>query len=260
MFQMTDRFEGNLQIALMAIVGAVAAIMLALERSHPGREFPLVKGWLPRAIWLNSVQFCSTFAAGLIWNAWFLEHRLWGAARLGIVAGGLLGYLVLTFVYYWWHLARHRSSFLWRWLHQIHHSAQRLELLTAFYKRPAEIISDSVISSALLYMVLGLQPLAGAFAMVLSGLGELFYHWNVRTPYWLGFLYQRPESHLLHHQEGLHDYNYSDLPLWDMLFGTFCNPREWKARCGLGPENEHRVIDMLMGIDVWRSNPAKPLH
>jgi sterol desaturase/sphingolipid hydroxylase (fatty acid hydroxylase superfamily) len=83
----------------------------------------------------------------------------------------------------------------------------------------------------------------------MSGLGELVYHWNVRTPYWLGFIFQRPESHCVHHQEGVHSSNYSDLPIWDMLFGTFRNPRDFDARCGLG-DGEHRLGSMLAGLDV----------
>ena len=43
--------------------------------------------------------------------------------------------------------------------------------------------------------------------------------------------------------------NYGDLPLWDMLFGTFRNPREWNAACGFG-DAELRLADMLAGRDV----------
>jgi hypothetical protein len=34
-----------------------------------------------------------------------------------------------------------------------------------------------------------------------------------------------------------------------MLFGTFRNPRRWKARCGFG-EKEHLVWTMARGVDV----------
>jgi sterol desaturase/sphingolipid hydroxylase (fatty acid hydroxylase superfamily) len=72
----------------------------------------------------------------------------------------------------------------------------------------------------------------------------------------MGFLFQRPESHLVHHAQGLHDYNYSDLPLWDILFGTFRNPREWNGRCGFGDANEHRIVEMLLGVDVSHTEEA----
>lgn len=51
-----------------------------------------------------------------------------------------------------------------------------------------------------------------------------FQHANIRTPHWLGHLIQRPESHAVHHGRGIHRWNYSDLPLWDMVFGTYRNP------------------------------------
>ena len=100
----------------------------------------------------------------------------------------------------------------------------------------------------------GLGPEAAAITVLLTGLAELFYHWNVRTPHWLGPFFQRPEMHCVHHQEGLHHYNYADLPLWDLLFGTYHNPRGFDARCGFGDEAEHRIGAMLGGRDV--SAPA----
>jgi sterol desaturase/sphingolipid hydroxylase (fatty acid hydroxylase superfamily) len=157
---------------------------------------------------------------------------------------------VITFVYYWWHRVRHHSPLLWRVVHQVHHSPQRIEIITSFYKHPVEIVVNGVLSSAILYLGLGLSPGSAAGAVALSGLGELVYHWNVATPYWLGFVFQRPESHCVHHQEGVHSFNYSDLPVWDMLFGTFRNPRRFDARCGLGDANERRLGALLAGVDV----------
>ena len=80
----------------------------------------------------------------------------------------------------------------------------------------------------------------------------------MKTPYWLGYLFQRPESHCVHHQEGVHSYNYADLPLWDMLFGTFRNPKSCEARCGFGPAREHAAAEMLAGVDV--NATAAELH
>lgn len=255
-----DRAGGEKQVTRQAllivlVIATLGPLMMFVERSRPGRRFPRVDGWLIRAITINGCQILATFLAGICWNGWMMQRRPWSADHLGALAGALAGYVVLTLVYYWWHLCRHRSDFWWRWLHQIHHSPQRLELLTAFYKHPLEIVTDSLLSSAVLYLGLGLGPQAAASAMALSGIGELFYHWNIKTPYWLGFIVQRPESHLIHHQEGLHDYNYSDLPIWDILFGTFRNPQQWNERCGFGSRQEHLVMEMLHGIDVSKSPP-----
>jgi sterol desaturase/sphingolipid hydroxylase (fatty acid hydroxylase superfamily) len=238
-------------VVLVAIVLAVGLAMMAVETARPGRSWPAVRGWWLRAIALNGGQVGSVWLAGQVWNGWMLRHRPWSADVLGTSGGALLGYLVITFVYYWWHRWRHQVDLLWRWFHQVHHSPQRIEVITSFYKHPFEVVVNSVLSSAILYLVVGLDPNAASIAVLATGVAELVYHWNVQTPYWLGFVFQRPESHCVHHQAGVHAWNYSDLPLWDMLFGTFRNPRVWAERCGFG-DGEQRLAEMLRGVDINR--------
>jgi len=234
-------------VRVAVVVGLLAAVMIVGERILPGRRWPRVRGWWPRAILLNAVQIASVWLAGVAWDGWMIRHRPWSADGLGVAGGAAVGYLAITFVYYWWHRWRHEVDFLWRWLHQVHHSPQRIEIITSFYKHPLEILVNSVLSSAILYLGIGLGPAAATLAVALTGVAELIYHWNVPTPYWLGFIVQRPESHCVHHQEGVHHYNFADLPLWDWMFGTLRNPRRWDGRCGFGPDGEHRLLAMLAG-------------
>jgi sterol desaturase/sphingolipid hydroxylase (fatty acid hydroxylase superfamily) len=243
-------------MTIFLIVLAFALVMMMVERATTARNWPRVRGWWLRAILLNAVQVGAVWIAGVGWNGWMVRHRLWSADRLGVTGGALVGYLAITFVYYWWHRWRHESPFLWRWVHQVHHSPQRIEIITSFYKHPIEILVNSILSSAILYLGVGVGAKAASLAVLLSGLAELVYHWNVRSPHWLGYVFQRPESHCVHHQEGVHSFNYSDLPLWDMMFGTFRNPRDWNASCGFGTERELRLGEMLRGVDVYKSKPA----
>lgn len=243
-------------IVTLTVLG-VALLMICVEVRSPGRNWPRVVGWWSRAALLNGFQALMVFVAGLAWDGWMIRHRPWSADSLGATWGAIAGYLVMTFIYYWWHRWRHEVSFLWRWFHQVHHSPQRIEIITSFYKHPFELIANSLLSSGILYLLVGVGPQAAAYAVLISGLAELFYHWNVDTPHWLGYFVQRPESHCVHHQRGLHWYNFSDLPLWDMLFGTFRNPREWDTTCGLGPDNEHRLGAMLRGVDLRASSSVR---
>lgn len=245
-------------MVVAGIVGLTAVLMAGVEWRNPGRRWPEVSGWWGRAFLLNGLQVAFVWLGGRLWNPWLREHRPWSADALGPVLGAFLGYLAVTFIYYWWHRWRHESPLLWRWFHQVHHSPQRIEIITSFYKHPLELAANGVLSSAILYGIVGLVETAAAAAVLITGLAELFYHWNVRTPYWLGFLIQRPESHCLHHQEGVHSFNYADLPLWDMLFGTFRNPEAWDARCGFGPGNEARLGEMLAGVDLHRGAIRRP--
>ncbi|QED30010.1 sterol desaturase family protein [Microvenator marinus] len=234
----------------LAIIVAVGVAMILIELRSPARKWPEVAGWWGRALLFNGIQVAAVVAAGLYWDNWFIANRFWSLDSIGPVWGGLLAYFVLTFFYYWWHRFRHASPVLWRWLHQLHHSPQRLEIVTSFYKHPLEIFSNSILSSVVVYFVVGVGPEAAAYAMLLSALAEFFYHWNVKTPHWIGYFIQRPESHCVHHERGIHQLNYGDLPLWDMLFGTFYNPREWESECGFEPHQEGELLGMLLGKDV----------
>jgi sterol desaturase/sphingolipid hydroxylase (fatty acid hydroxylase superfamily) len=235
---------------VLYIVGAAALLMIAIEAIRPGRRFPQVASWYARAVALNALQAGLLVLTGRAWDGWILQHRPWSLDAFGPITGALVGYVVHSFVYYWWHRARHESPFLWRWVHQVHHSPARITIVTAFYKHPIEIFLNSLLSSLVLYWVVGLGPQAAVGSMLLNGLAELWYHWNVPTPHWIGYLIQRPESHCVHHQEKLHRYNYGDLPVLDLLFGTFHNPRRWDGRCGFGGDAELRLGEMLRGKDV----------
>jgi sterol desaturase/sphingolipid hydroxylase (fatty acid hydroxylase superfamily) len=73
---------------------------------------------------------------------------------------------------------------------------------------------------------------------------------NIRTPRWLGYLIQRPEAHCIHHQRDVHAYNYGDLPIWDILFGTFRNPRRFQGEVGFDKPATNRFGAMLGFVDV----------
>ena len=232
-------------------VATVAVVMMVVEALRPGRRWPQVRGWWLRAIALNAVQVGSVFLAGATCDGWMAgrspgRHRRWGPWRARSSAtspspssttGGTA--------------ARHESPFLWRWLHQVHHSPQRIEIITSFYKHPLEIVVNGVLSSAILYLGVGLGAGGGRGRRRAHRAGRALLPLE-RADALLAraIVFQRPESHCVHHQEGLHSYNYADLPLWDMLFGTFRNPRRFEARCGFGPRTSTGWARCWRGVDV----------
>ena len=214
-------------------------------------ELPRVRAWWPRVILINAIQLGITLLAGLTWNRWVSHVSLFHLSEhLGDWTAALITYVFSTFVYYWWHRLRHESHFLWRILHQIHHSARRLEIVTSFYKHPVEIWINSILSSLIVYPLFGCSLEAAGIYTVFIAAGEFFYHWNINTPPWLGYVFQRPESHRVHHQFRHHTNNFADLPIWDMLFGTFKNPTRFRGRCGYDDWREDRFDDMLAFRDV----------
>ncbi len=233
-----------------AVVFAFAVLMFCVERLRAAREWPIVPTWWARVIALNGFQVAIVFVVGKLWDPFLDTHRLWNGSELGLNAQVLVGYLAITFIYYWWHRWRHEVPLLWRFVHQVHHSPQRLEIVTSFYKHPLEIALNGLLSSAILFTLVGVSPLAASISVGITGVAELVYHWNVKTPYWLGFIFQRPESHCVHHEQGSHTHNFSDLPLWDILFGTFHNPRKFDGRCGFAEDAELQLGALLLGRET----------
>ena len=238
---------------MLRVILAVFVFCFVLERVMPGWRLPKVRGWPLRVIAINAVQLGVVLLAGLTWERWFASTSLLQLSRyLGPIAGGLTAYFIATFVFYWWHRWRHEHDLLWRGFHQIHHSPQRLEVITSFYKHPGEMVVNSIIGSLLVYALLGLSAEAGGVYTLCTALGEFFYHTNVRTPRWVGYFFQRPEMHRIHHQHGRHKSNYGDITWWDMLFGTYENPPTWSHRCGFDDAKEQQLIRMLKYEDVHR--------
>jgi len=238
---------------MLTSIFALALVCLVLERIIPGWRLPNVKTWPLRVVLVNIVQLGVVVLAGLTWEKWLGSISV---VKLGEIlnpwTGGAVAYFVATFVFYWWHRFRHTSDFLWLHFHQIHHSPQRLEVITSFYKHPLEMIVNSIIGSLLVYTLLGLGPEAGAIYTLFTAVGEFFYHTNVRTPRWVGYFFQRPEMHRIHHKYGYHRNNYGDIVWWDMLFGTYENPETFVGTCGFDPEKEEALGAMLRFKDVHR--------
>ncbi len=235
--------------------------MIATERALPGSVLPRVQGWWARVLVINSFQVALTIMGGLTWNRWLRGCSLFAAAHWPDWLAVGITYFISTFFFYWWHRVRHESAFWWRVAHQIHHSAGRLEVLTSFYKHPLEILLNSMLSAMICYPLMGCSLRQGAAYTLVIALAEMFYHWNVRTPRWLGGLIQRPESHRLHHRRFHHTRNYGDLPLWDWLFGTYSNPtRADRVVCGFSEEREIQFTKMLAAREVDTQRDSEALN
>lgn len=242
--------------ATSIIVGAAAG---TLERARPGTKLPQVAGWSRRSACFVALELMLVASVVLAWIAFVDPIGSFGLFDLSdetIWFQVSANWLLSTFVFYWWHRVRHDSDLLWRWTHQLHHSPQRIETITTFYKHPLEVIADTLLNLSLSFIVLGVSTEAFVMHAACVACSQFFVHMNVATPRSIGLFVQRPEMHRIHHEAGVHRNNYSDLPLWDMLFGTFENPKQRPVQCGFDAAREQRVLDMLRLRDVHH-NPQE---
>jgi sterol desaturase/sphingolipid hydroxylase (fatty acid hydroxylase superfamily) len=241
---------------IMILTGA--AFFFCLERIFPDQKLPKIEKWWIRNVIINTIQVGILILGGYTWDQWFKGRSFFEVeAYAGKWPGILISYLALTFIYYWWHRFRHTFYFLWITMHQTHHSPNRIETVTSFYKHPLEICVNAILISFIAYTLFGLTPESGAYLTVITAYAEFFYHMNVKTPRWLGYILQRPEMHRIHHQRDRHFNNFADLPVWDMLFGTFQNPKTYQGLCGYKVEREQKIWDMLIFKDVNNLNKKK---
>jgi sterol desaturase/sphingolipid hydroxylase (fatty acid hydroxylase superfamily) len=235
----------------LILIFAIGAFFFVLERLRPGRALPSSPGWYARALFLNLCQLGIVLVAGVTWTQWLQGPSLFVIREaMPPLAQGFLSWFIGTFFFYWWHRARHSADILWRVFHQIHHSASRIETLTAFYKHPLEIAINSILSTAIVFVLLGASIEAAAWFNFFAAFGEFYYHSNIRTPRWAGFFLQRPEHHSIHHQTNVHHFNYGDITWWDRLFGTFRETDSFAPACGYEGTHERRLFAMLAFLDV----------
>ncbi len=229
---------------------AAFSVIFTREVIAPASGASCDKRWRIYAGSLNAINLIAVVAAGYLFQSWIAERSLLSLGDdLGVAGGALATFMIASFLAYWWHRLQHRSDRLWRWMHQLHHSPSRIEALTAFYVHPFDALAATLLNALVAYTLLGVGPWSAALALLGVTLFNLIAHADQRTPRWLGVIVQRPEMHRLHHERGRHRDNYG-LPLWDMIFGTWRNPREGRVECGFVPEKERQIGRMLMCEDV----------
>ena len=231
---------------------AMLAVLIAIEQVRPVRAFEQVPGWRLKCVAFIPVVLGISVAIPYVMAGWIEGVKLLPGERLGVAGGAAVGIVLSELLVYWAHRLHHRVPFLWRWIHQLHHSAERVDVFGAAYFHPFEILEGTVVGVVIFNVVLGLAPPAAFLAVAWQAFNGVFQHGNIRTPAWLGYFIQRPEAHAVHHERGVHGFNYANLPLWDLVFGTFRNPVAWQGSAGFYPGASARTVSMLLGRDISR--------
>jgi sterol desaturase/sphingolipid hydroxylase (fatty acid hydroxylase superfamily) len=164
----------------------------------------------------------------------------------------VLTVILTTFLTYWSHRIQHRFDLLWRLGHQLHHGVARVDIASAMIFHPIDVavqVAMTLVAAGLL----GVTPEAAGLAGLLGFAIALYQHWNVRTPAWTGWLIQRPEAHMLHHERDVHARNFGDMPVWDRLFGTYAEPGSGEVALGFAEGRSRRVLAMIACVDVNRA-------
>ncbi|RZM77064.1 hypothetical protein C3B51_16910 [Pseudoalteromonas rubra] len=155
-------------LILMIIITAFTCVF-TLEVIAPASKNSCDRRWMILASCISLFQSITTIGAGLIFVDIFSDLSVFSFNIHNMFQQGMLGFLLTSFVAYWWHRSMHKFDLLWRVFHQLHHKQ-----------------------------------------------------------------------------------NYG-LAIWDLLFGTFSNPKGYIQKVGFDETRENRVYDMLKTKDVYKS-------
>jgi sterol desaturase/sphingolipid hydroxylase (fatty acid hydroxylase superfamily) len=207
--------------------------LFLFEQTSPARIFPMRKTWAIH--WCVLIAFASLWLMGLM-MAWTYIPPIWlPLQNMTLGWKVLIAYLTYSLVAYWYHRIRHSNKTLWYYIHYMHHAPAHMDTRVTFWRHPLEILLDSLVV-IFVGKMLGSDVDIIFYVLIIESILEIFHHSNIHTPKrmrWLGYLLQLPEQHLIHHQRGLHRWNYGTLTLWDTLFRTVQVPNEWYGKVGL---------------------------
>lgn len=240
-----------MELLTVIIIITVFFVVFTLEVIAPASKNHCDRRWMILASALSLFQSITTVGAGLVFVETFRHISIFTFSSSAILIQGVFGFILTSFIAYWWHRAMHKFDFLWRIFHQLHHSPRRIEALTSFYMHPFDGVAATFLNALSCYFILGLSAYGTAVSLILAALYNIYIHADLKTPYWFGFILQRPEMHRVHHKHMHHAQNYG-LAIWDILFGTYLNPKMYIQEVGFDKVRESRIYDMLRNKDVYK--------
>ena len=139
----------------------------------------------------------------------------------------IVTFVMIDFVYYWYHRFSHRVRFMWA-VHMNHHSSEEMNFTVSF--RQAWFGPITKVPFFIVMPLIGFDPIITAVAGVASTLWGVIGHTQwIRRLGVLEYILVTPSSHRVHHgsNECYIDKNYGNLLIvWDRLFGTFAEEIE----------------------------------
>jgi len=233
--------ENGVSIASLATL-ALIPVIYGLIFAPLERLMPFSRKWLKGG---NDVSVdVMMFVSGAVWQGvskFLLQvlliislvdllepfgRQIWPSFLPGFVQV-LLFLLIKDFFRYWYHRAMHEVPFLWRW-HAVHHSVERLYWLNGIRSHPVEIVGQALFYAVPLALLQPSDEIVMVSVLMALSIG-IFQHSNIglKLGIW-EYIFSIGDNHRYHHypNKEVGDSNYGgEFIVWDILFGTFHNPK-----------------------------------
>lgn len=267
---------GDHALVITGVTAAVAAIVLILQRLLPYEQdwrgwrqdlrvdltHAVLSSWAVPALFKGlAFGLLFTMADGLsramggsLWpHGWDILPQL----GLALIIGELGNY--------WAHRLMHETRLGWRF-HSIHHTSERLYLLSSARSHPFNVLAIYM-SQTVPLIVLGAQGEVLALFTLFTSVNGMLQHANIdMRQHGLNWLVASADLHRFHHStviaEGNSNYG-GNLIIWDIVFGTRYLPdrRQGPERVGISDEYlPERFWGQLLVPFAWRKmvRPREP--
>lgn len=228
----------------------LALALYALEQTMPhervwnendGQTFANIahtltsKGVVQAAVIFSTVIGISTYVTPASEPGYGIWPRTWPMALQVILA-----IAAAEFGLYWAHRIAHEWPWLWRF-HAVHHSVTRLWIVNTGRFHFVDSFKSIAIGMAIL-LALGAPMEVLIWLSAITAFVGMLTHCNVDMKFGpLSWWFNTPELHRWHHSKDLREgnKNYSEnIMLWDHVFGTFYNARDYRPPVDIGIQEE----------------------
>jgi sterol desaturase/sphingolipid hydroxylase (fatty acid hydroxylase superfamily) len=255
---------------VLAIFAGLAAFFFLAERISPlHREQRVLRRGFYVDVWYVGIHYfmrvfingtLAVMVAGL--GRQYLPEQLVGMLRSHPTwVQALVVLMVLDFIFYVTHRAKHRWEWWWR-LHETHHSAPELDWFASVRFHPLEKVLDRTIY-LLPLLVIGPSDAAVLIWSAVDVFFGMFGHANVS---WrigpLIYVFVGPEMHRWHHalDRERHHCNFgNNFSIFDWIFGTAYLSEERPASYGVDDPNYPTENLLKQWIYAFRPFPPPPL-
>ncbi|MCF8469793.1 MAG: sterol desaturase family protein [Parvibaculum sp.] len=226
----------------------ISYLGLALAIALLERAMPHEKGWLANDGQMGPDLAHTVLSKGIaqivVITIVFMGIAEWARPAGGplwpqawpLIAQVALGLVIVEAGLYWKHRLAHEWPWLWRF-HAVHHSVTRLWFFNTGRFHAVDTLTGLLVGIPVLLLLGAPQPVLLMVSAVTAVVGMLT-HCNIEMrcgP--LNRLFNTPELHRWHHSKILDEGNRNygeNLMLFDMIFGTYINPRRRRPPADIG--------------------------
>jgi sterol desaturase/sphingolipid hydroxylase (fatty acid hydroxylase superfamily) len=227
-------------------IGLIPAFIL-LDWAVRGRKHASTRFWRLRATAVTVANFFISGYVATFWGSLLGDFQLFDLSGLGTSGGLAVGVLVYELGHYWYHRMAHSHDWLWRLGHQMHHSAESLDVFGAYWLHPLDNFMFTSISSLVFFPLLGVTLEAGVLSALFLTFNALFQHASLHAA--LAGPHPAPGKSHVHSPPGIYRHTTPTSHV-DMVFGTFRNPEGFQPRHGFYDGASERIGEMLAFRDV----------